>query len=274
MFHLDGFRPSDRRGFLHKSFIGKFVGGAVKTLVPAVGVASGVLGTARGIFGGRGSGPRPTLPRTATARPTFLGAQGKDFGRELKFGGDAQLPAIFPEFARPRARPLPMQAFAPGVRCDPPNRINPATGRCQRPTGGVRGRAERFLPGGRTGFEDVPSRQFDVGDAVMGQYGAALEPGVMQIERSLCLPGMQLAKDGLCYNKGAITNAQRMWPRGRKPLLTGGDMRAIGIAARAGAKLDRTTKRLRSLGMMKALPRPRAKSKLDTTVQLGPHAHA
>ena len=91
----------------------------------------------------------------------------------------------------------------------------------------------------------------------MGQYGAALEPGVMMIERSVCLPGMQLAKDGLCYNKGAITNSQRMWPRGRRPLLTGGDMRAIGIAARAGSKLDRTTKRLRALGMMKPLPKSR-----------------
>ncbi len=99
----------------------------------------------------------------------------------------------------------------------------------------------------------------------MGRYGAALEPGVMMIERSVCLRGMTLGDDGLCYNKGAITNKQRQWPRGRRPLLTGGDMRAIGIAARAGSKLDRTTKRLRSLGMMKALPKGRGTA---------PHAHA
>jgi len=100
----------------------------------------------------------------------------------------------------------------------------------------------------------------------MGQYGAALEPGVMMIERSVCPTGTQLAKDGLCYNKGSITNSQRMWPRGRRPLLTGGDMRAIGIAAGAGRKLDRTTKRLRALGMMKALPKGRGAPRA--------HAHA
>ena len=100
----------------------------------------------------------------------------------------------------------------------------------------------------------------------MGRYGAALIPGTQIIDRAVCLPGMQLGDDGLCYNKGSITNSQRMWPRGRRPLLTGGDMSAIAIAARAGSKLDRTTKRLRSLGMMKALPKPRGKP--------AAHAHA
>ena len=118
--------------------------------------------------------------------------------------------------------------------------VRDSEGRCRTPTSGEFG-----------------GEQFGVGDAVMGRYGAALEPGVKIIERSVCLAGMQLGDDGFCYNKGAITNKQRMWPRGRRPLLTGGDMRAIAIASRAGSKLDRTTKRLRSLGMMKALPAPR-----------------
>ena len=104
-----------------------------------------------------------------------------------------------------------------------------------------------------------------VGDAVMGRYGAALEPGSMIIDRSVCLRGMQLADDGLCYNKSQISNKQRMWPAGRKPLLTSGDMRAISTAARAGRRLEGATKRLQRMGMMKkpasrgraALPRHR-----------------
>lgn len=162
---------------------------------------------------------------------------GKDLGKGIKFGSGIP-PSTFPI------------SLAPGTQCRFPRRIDPRTGECRVFLGAESGRDRPVDERGRP-------RLAPPGDAVMGQFGAALEPGVMQIERSVCLPGMQLAKDGLCYNKGAITNSQRMWPRGRRPLLTGGDMRAIGVAARAGAKLDRTTKRLRSLGMMKALPAPR-----------------
>jgi len=85
----------------------------------------------------------------------------------------------------------------------------------------------------------------------MGRYGAALEPGSKIIDRAICLRGMQLGDDGLCYNKSQITNKQRMWPAGRKPLLTGGDMRAISIAARSAKRLEGATKRLQRMGMMK-----------------------
>lgn len=99
------------------------------------------------------------------------------------------------------------------------------------------------------------------GEAIMGQFGAAMVPGSQIIDRATCLPGMQLGKDGYCYNKSAITNSQRMWPAGRKPLLSGGDMRAISVAARAGRRMELATKRLQKMGMMKkatarrALPR-------------------
>ena len=256
MFRLEGGRPGDARGFLHKSFIGRAVGKAVTTFVPAVGIARDVVGTARRVFGRAPA--RPVAPRTTTARPTLAGAQGKELGRDLKFGG------VDPGFrVRPMISPI---TFAPAeTPCRPGFQRDPATGRCLRPTPGIIGRGQRFIPGGATGFEPAAERT-PVGDAVMGRYGAALEPGVMVIERSVCLPGMNLGDDGLCYNKGAITNKQRQWPRGRRPLLTGGDMRAIGIAARAGSKLDRTTKRLRSLGMMKALPKGRGGA--------APRAHA
>jgi len=101
----------------------------------------------------------------------------------------------------------------------------------------------------------------------MGRYGAALVPGVHVINRSVCLPGMQLGKDLLCYNKSQITNKQRRWPQGRRPLLTGGDMRAISTAARAASRLERTTKRLQKIGLMKKPP-PRRKQ-----ITSGPTEH-
>ena len=237
---------------IHKSFIGRAIGGAVKRLVPAVGIASDLVS-----FAGRAFSKRParaTVPRSITARSTVRGSQEKARARELKFpelvtGGTA-LSIGGEDFATVRPRRIvddtPRGPCPSGTIPDPEG-----GGFCVSPKSPFgRGRG---------------ATRVGVGDAVMGQYGAALEPGVTVIERSVCLPGMQLAKDGLCYNKGAITNSQRMWPRGRRPLLTGGDMRAIGIAARAGAKLDRTTKRLRALGMMKKLPAPR---------KAAPHAHA
>ena len=101
----------------------------------------------------------------------------------------------------------------------------------------------------------------------MGQYGAGLMPGNMVIDRAVCLRGMQLGNDGLCYNKGQITNRQRMWPAGRRPLLTGGDMRAISTAARAGKRLEGATKRLQKLGLMR---KPAPRRKLLTS---GPSVH-
>lgn len=250
MFREDGFRPSDQRGFLHKSFIGRAVGKAVTTFVPGASTAVNLVSTGRRFFGRRST--RATPPRTQTARPTMAGAEAKETGRALKLGGD-QFTGSRSEgfiFGGGRAPRLPFVPDAPTSPC----RQGESARCCELRNGDFRMQARWQVECGTAGGVRPGS---PVGDAVMGQFGAALQPGMMQIERSVCLPGMQLAKDGLCYNKGAITNSQRMWPRGRRPLLTGGDMRAIGIAARAGAKLDRTTKRLRGLGMMKALPKGR-----------------
>jgi len=131
-----------------------------------------------------------------------------------------------------------------GIGCIPPTRLDPRTGKC------------RVFLGEQTGFDDQ-----DVGEATMGRYGAALVPGRRVVDRSVCLRGMQLGDDGLCYNKGNISNKQRMWPAGRKPLLTGGDMRAIATASRAAGRLERTTKRLQKIGLMKKASRPRRASR-------------
>jgi len=116
-----------------------------------------------------------------------------------------------------------------------------------------------LAPDGTCVFPGSPaSGAHAAGMAVMGRYGAAIIPGGKTITRRVCIPGMQLGNDGLCYNKGQITNKERKWPAGRRPLLTGGDMRAISIAARAGARLERTSKRLQKIGLMKKPP-PRRK---------------
>jgi len=116
---------------------------------------------------------------------------------------------------------------------------------------------QRFLPGGFTGMQPQA-----VGAAVMGRYGAGLTPGSKIIDRAICLRGMVVGDDGLCYNRSQIKNSERMWPRGRRPLLTGGDMRAISIASRAASRLTRTATRLQEIGLIqKPIVRKRAKKK-------------
>ena len=125
--------------------------------------------------------------------------------------------------------------------------------------------AVRDFPGGpcylgeRVG-RDVRAEDFGVGEATMGRYGAGLIPGSKIVDRATCLPGMQLGNDGLCYNKGQIKNSERMWPQGRKPLLSGGDMRAISVAHRAAGRLTRTAQKLQEIGLIqKPVTRSRKK---------------
>jgi len=259
MFLSEGGRPGDRRGFLHKSFIGRAVGGVAKRVLRATPIGAAV-DTGLGLVRGFGRPPaRRIAPRTTTARPSLAGAQGKELGRDLKFGGDGSLPITnFPLPKTTGRRGLPFGGGS-GGGC----RTGESALCCRLRQGDFNDQRQWQRDCGTAGNGAAAT---GVGDAVMGRYGAALEPGVMTIERSVCLAGMQLGDDGFCYNRGAITNRQRMWPRGRRPLLTGGDMNAISIASRAGSKLERTTKRLRALGMMKALPKGRGAPR--------PHAHA
>jgi hypothetical protein len=102
------------------------------------------------------------------------------------------------------------------------------------------------------------------GEAVMGQFGAALVPNSEQILRTNCnfpgVRGMVLGADGYCYNKSQISNKERMYPKGRRPLLTGGDMGAITKAARAAKRLQATQSKLQKMGMLKRPSRPRARA--------------
>ena len=220
-FTENGGRPGDERAFFHKSFIGKAIGSVVGEL-PGIGTAvrtaRQVVGTVKQIVK-----PRGTVPRTQTARVTQFSEAEKELGKALKFG----------DVSSGRGRGFrPGRGLIERDGCDPPLILNPATGNCIAPTS-PRG-AELFF-----------------GEATMGQYGAALIPGTQLVDRAVCPRGTHLGNDGLCYNKSQITNKQRMWPAGRKPLLSGGDMAAISTAARAGRRMDLATKRLQKMGMMK-----------------------
>lgn len=142
-------------------------------------------------------------------------------------------------------------AFSPGFAAPPPStsctwpaRPDPRTGEC------------RIFLGDQTGVDATPT-----GDAVMGRYGAGMVPGNQVVDRAVCLPGMVVADDGICYDRKQVPNKRRMWPRGRRPLLTGGEMKAISVASRAANRLTRTAVRLQDMGLIKkpVAARPRKK---------------
>jgi len=272
-------RPNDRRNFVHKRLLGGIKGFVSSGFNPLAGVA-GFLG---GGGGGRAGpavratpGPRtfpvgatfpgtfqpsavtarritappprmtvrpsaraiaqPTLlrpparavaPRTLTARPSLASAAEKNRARSFKF----------PEFIDETARRLGIIG-GNGNGCDPPL-IMSEGGNCIAPTS-PRG-AELFGA-----------------DPILGQYGAGFIAGTQLVDKATCPRGTVLGSDGICYNRTQITNKQRMWPAGRKPLLTGGDLRALSTAARAGRRLEGATKRLQRLGLMK---KPAARSR-------------
>jgi len=235
MDDLVGVLPHERRNFVHKR-----IGRGLKSFVTS---GFNPLAAAGSFLAGDPRAEMATMPvvrppprrssfisravsrtataRTLTARPSAVGAVEVRRGQALKFAG----PAVSAAGCRPGT-------FRVGSRC-----VNPLAA----------------APGGDPLFSPVPEAGVDagVGGAVMGRFGAALQPGSRIIDRAVCLPGMILGRDDLCYNKGQIKNSERMWPRGRRPLLTGGDMRAISIAARAASRLTRTAVRLQEIGLIK-----------------------
>lgn len=249
-------RPNDARGFLHKKFlrvVSKVAGVASSVGLPGAGIVSRVSAFAGG---------RRTAPRTLTARVTPFSQREKELGRQLKFGPEAaprsrsslRTSGRLTNVARQNGELLggDPECVIPGMRVDP------GTGKC------------KFFLGERAG----PDGGFALGEPVLGLYGAGVTPGSMVIDRAVCGKKMQLGDDGVCYNKSQISNKQRMWPAGRRPLLTGGDMRAISIASRAGKRMDGATARLRKLGMMKKAPVARAAPKPATVHEQIAIAHA
>jgi len=209
--------PNGERAFIHKKILGgvsKLAGIGAAIGIPGAGTISAVTR----FIGGRGGGfvPRTELPRGITQ--TSIGEKERGSRAKGLVGGEVQ--AFTPS-------PFFRGGDGGGSPCPTGMRRDFQSGQCEAAAGQA------------------------VGEAIMGRYGAGLLPGSIIIDRAVCLKGMQLGDDGVCYNKSQITNKQRAWPAGRKPLLSGGDMRAISIAARAGRRLEGATKRLQRLGMMK-----------------------
>ncbi len=212
-------RPADERPFIHKKIlrgVSKLAGVGAAIGIPGAGTVSRITR----FVGGGGGGGGGFVPRTELARGI---TQTSQMEKRLAAAAKGLIPGL------------------DDLPCPPPL-VMASDGHCVAPGSGHH----------RSHFPSVEGvGVVPVGNAVMGRYGAGLTPGSLLIDRAVCLKGMQLGDDGLCYNKSQISNKQRMWPAGRKPLLSGGDMRAISIAARAGRRLEGATKRLQRLGMMK-----------------------
>lgn len=114
-----------------------------------------------------------------------------------------------------------------------------------------------LMPGGRPLFSGVAAGDA-FGAAEMGRFGAGLIPASTDVRTRRCPRGAVLAVDGLCYNRRDLRKSDRMWPPGRKPLLTGGDLNAISRATRAARRIETQTKRLQKLGL---LAKPRSRSR-------------
>jgi len=188
-------------------------------------LGGGAVGAVGGAIGAMDAAARGAMP--AGGRPCPSG-----------FSGDGRGNCV------PNPTPRPMSTAV--TRVDP----------------GVIARIQRFIPGGATGRSAAVTYPTE---AVMGRYGPALVPGSMLVDRAVCtgpgLRGLVLGNDGLCYNKRDISNSEREWPRGPRPLGTAEEMRALRIASRFAGRMDRTNERLQSVGLLKKPTKSRTKKK-------------
>jgi len=202
-----------------RHFIHKKIFGGLKGLVGGV-LSGGLGGGLKGAIGGFLSGGEKAVPMATQCPPGF----------------DAT-----PSGCVPRARP---SLFLPLAQQQLP------------PSQFIRPPAPRRQDGGtRIGPLTAPGV---TGEAVLGQFGAGTEPEVFDTMVRRCPRKSVLGADGICYNRGDLRNSDRWWPRGRRPLLTGGDMRAISTASSAAKKLQRKQKQLQMLGLLK---KPAARSR-------------
>lgn len=113
---------------------------------------------------------------------------------------------------------------------------------------GIGGVAARILPGGNTGV-------YTGGATGINDFGMLYEaPNVVAIPTSRCRAGYVLGRDGMCYAKGTIQNRMRKWPKGTRPLLTGGEMKTL----RKVKSLENKVKRAWQAAGSPGKPRPRS----------------
>jgi len=90
-----------------------------------------------------------------------------------------------------------------------------------------------------TTTDDITSpAEFDMSgwQAVQGAFGMpAIAPRVRQARRFMCPPGMVLSRGNLCYPREVLrrNSRWRKWRPGMKPILSGGDRKAITKAKSA-----------------------------------------
>jgi len=231
MYDLHGLECS----FIHRTIIGLIPGGGVvNTVLDVAGTVFGATG------GGGGSGMSPEgqrrqrrIDEVLSAAHVSAHARGIEVGPHSAHG---HTPGVIA--ARQAIAAGVGSGFAPNAPssgpCIWPTRRDPVTGNC------------RVFLGDQSGPDNQP-----IGDAVMGRYGAAEVPGSRIIDRAVCRRGTVLGDDGLCYNRRDISNKQRMWPKERRPLMTGGDLNAITKANRAAKRLQGKQKQLQAMGMLK-----------------------
>lgn len=238
-FREAGGRPGDERGFFHKKILGAI--GKVAGFLPIPG--AGLIGTAARALSGGGGG---TPTRSGGRPPTFrqLRDQGYSATEARRISRGQGLPLSIPQTFRPT---LSFAGATPGGNgrggpCRPGTIPDPqGRGYCVSPQSPF---GQQALGGG--------------GQVVEGRYGPAYVPGSEMRDVAVCPPGFALGKDDLCYE--GLANRRRKYPRGRRPLLTGGDMSAISRARRAGVRMANAKSDLISIGMLKpASPRRRKK---------------
>jgi len=206
--------PGDQRGFVHKRIFGG-IKGAIGGILKG-GLGGGISGLLGGIVGGGRPVSRTIVPQVDPCPPGFfIGAGGQCVPRSVPGGRLISGGRIVEEQLPARLFPTP--PTPPGAR--------PLA---------------------------LPARAVGVtGEAVLGQFGAGFEPEVFDTMVRRCPRGAVLGSDGVCYNRRDLRNDERFWPRGRRPLLTGGEMRAISTASSAAKKLQRKQKQLQQLGLLK-----------------------
>lgn len=118
-----------------------------------------------------------------------------------------------------------------GAPCIFPAKIDPVTNTCKIFVGSGSGPEGRF------------------GAAVAGAFGIpAMQPAVTSPVRRRCPPSMVLGRDNLCYPSAVLRRSSRFrkWRPGMRPLMTGGDRRAI---TKAKSAVTRTRAAMKSIGV-------------------------
>jgi len=239
--------PNEARGFIHKSRFTRGVIGGVRGLITG-GPTAALTGFAQGLVS-QTEGSRTRTggqPQATRSLPMARKRRFKD-------------PNIFDEFGNRRTRALnaPARSLVAGRGPCAPGQIRIGKS-CVNPPG-PRGGTGAFLQEAR----------FETGPRFGGQLGG-YQPMVDMREVRVCMPGDVLGRDGFCYSKGDISNKNREWPRGRRPLGTPGEMAALAKAAAFGRRMETTVKRMQRIGVLKkprrGAPRARAQKLLTPGV--------